>query len=242
MDFLAIDVGNSRIKTLYQSKNSGSDYHYFYNEQQLNEYLQTLHLSSVYLIICDVGNKLSNIFFNKVELFKHYIILNHKTPLPIKNFYETPNTLGYDRIASVVGAIELFPDINSLVIDAGTAITYDIITKNKEYLGGAISPGINLRFKALNEFTANLPLETFKNISTFPAKNTSNCIKTGVIEGVLAEIEHFIEDATIQFSPLQTIITGGDSTNLVKYLKKTIFVEENLVLIGLINILKHNVL
>ncbi len=242
MDFLAIDVGNTNIKILHHSKHLVSYFQRFYNEQQINEYLSSLDLNSTYIIVCDVSNKLSEIFFKKIKLFKHYILLNHQTLLPIKNLYNTPHTLGFDRIASVVAASVLFPNVNSLVIDAGTAITYDIINKNNEYLGGAISPGIYLRFKALNEFTGKLPLETFNEVKPFPSNNTSDCIKNGVVEGVVAELEYFIKKANQDFFPLQTILTGGDSKNLVKYIKNSIFVEENLVLIGLINILKYNVL
>lgn len=242
MDFLAIDVGNSRIKTLYQSNKSNSHISVFHNDNDFLSYINTLSLSSISLIVCDVRNKLPNNFFEIIKNTKHHIILSHLTNLPIKNNYDTPHTLGYDRIASVVAATYIFPEANSLIIDAGTAITYDIITHNKEYLGGAISPGIQMRFRALNEFTGKLPLVKFNEIKTFPAKNTSNCIELGVINGVIAEINDFIENANQQFYPLQIILTGGDSPNLVKYIKKTIFVEENLVLIGLINILKYNVL
>jgi type III pantothenate kinase len=241
MNFLAIDIGNTRIKVLNEQENINQTFVFTNNHEFIN-YINSLDLTITSIILCDVRNKVDETINKILKNAKHFILLNQTTKLPIINKYETPETLGYDRIAAVIGASTLHPNYNLLVIDVGTAITYDIITINKEYLGGAISPGINLRFKSLHENTGKLPLLTTFNNNIFPAKNTFNCIETGVLNSVIFEIERYIDIVTEQFSPIKIILTGGDAQNLVKFLKKPIFVNTNLVLIGLINILKYNVL
>ncbi len=242
MNFLAIDIGNSLIKTLIQENNKPDFFQYFTTEQEAISYLSSIDVENFHTIICDVRNNLSEKFMQITSQSRQLIILNHETPLPIINSYGTPHTLGYDRIAAVCGAAKLFPQSSILVIVAGTAITYDILTHEKEYIGGAISPGLSLRFKALHEHTSKLPLVHYNNHINFPGKNTQQCIESGVILGVVAEIEYFISITGQQFSPITVILSGGDSQNLVKFIKTPIFVEQNIVLTGLINILKYNVL
>ena len=174
------------------------------------------------------------------ENFNQFIELSHLTPIPIENLYETPETLGKDRLAAAVGANELFPDQNLLIIDAGTAITYDWVTEKNQYLGGNISPGLEMRFNALNQLTGKLPL--VKPSSPFPelGRNTEEAIRAGVQWGILFEIEQYLENFNRNFKNLQIIMTGGDSKFFDKYLKKTIFVHFNLTLIGLNRILEYN--
>ena len=242
MNFLALDVGNSRIKLMLQQSHELPQIKVFQTEQEAISFLSILNINDFHSIVCDVRNNLSSLLLDKLNQSKKFIFLNHQTRLPISNLYETPETLGYDRIAAVCGGSELFPHSAILVIDAGTAITYDLLNEQKEYLGGAISPGLSIRFKALNEYTGKLPLANFNESILFPGKNTNQCIEFGVIHGLVAEIESIIDYNTEKYSSLTVILTGGDSQNLVKIIKKTIFVEPNLVLIGLINILKYNAL
>ncbi len=244
MTFLAVDIGNTLIKVYSLDDTSNNiTSRFFTSLQELSDYIHSFPYRSIHMIVSDVRNILSEkSIYDFKQQANTFVVLNHETPLPIKNAYETPNTLGYDRIAGVVAASCLFPNTHCLVIDAGTAITYDLITSDKTYLGGAISPGIQIRFKALNEFTGKLPLGHINNLKTFPAKNTIDCIEYGVLYGTIAEMNEYIQYCEQKYSPLQIIITGGDSLFLVKYLKNTIFVETNLVGIGLINILKYNAL
>lgn len=243
MTFLAIDIGNSLIKVYCETDDKNITSHIFSSTQELTDYIHSSFYRAVNIIISDVRNVLSQkSIYDFKQRANTFIVLNHETPLPIKNAYETPHTLGYDRIAGVVAASNIFPNSHCLVIDAGTAITYDLITPDKTYIGGAISPGIQLRFRALNEFTGKLPLGQKNDLKTFPAKNTIDCIEYGVLFGVIAEMNDYIQYSQQKYSPLKIIITGGDSLFLVKYLKNTIFVEPNLVAKGLINILKYNVL
>ena len=168
------------------------------------------------------------------------IELSYDTKLPITIDYKTPQTLGKDRIAGVVGAKSLFPDENILVIDAGTCITYDILDAKGNYLGGSISPGLQMRFKALNNFTHKLPLIQCREFDELTGKSTEESILSGVLQGINYEIDGFIEAYRKQFSTLKIILTGGDALYFEKTLKNGIFVSSNIVLIGLKEILKYN--
>ena len=172
--------------------------------------------------------------------FQLFIELDHHTPLPIENLYETPETLGKDRIAAAVGANELFPGQNILIIDAGTAITYDVVSEKNEFLGGNISPGLQMRFKALNQFTGKLPLINYSNEFQLIGRNTEEAIRAGVQNGILYEIERTIETFNRNYENLQIVMTGGDSIFFDKKLNYSIFVHFNLTLIGLNRILEHN--
>ena len=163
------------------------------------------------------------------------------TPLPIKNEYKSPVSLGNDRLAAVVGANSIFPGSNVLVIDAGTAITYDIITDNAVYTGGNISPGMSMRFRALHKFTDRLPLVGQDVNYTGFGDTTESAIISGVQKGIIYELEGYYEDAGRKYSNLKVILTGGDAKFFDKILKKRIFVEPNLVCIGLNTILEYNV-
>lgn len=172
--------------------------------------------------------------------FQLFIELDHHTPLPIENLYETPETLGKDRIAAAVGANELFPGQNILIIDAGTAITYDVVSEKNEFLGGNISPGLQMRFKALNQFTGKLPMINYSDEFQLIGRNTEEAIRAGVQNGILYEIERTIETFNRNYENLQIVMTGGDSIFFDKKLNYSIFVHFNLTLIGLNRILEHN--
>lgn len=171
----------------------------------------------------------------------YYLRLSHKTALPITNAYKTPETLGRDRLSVAVAAADLFPKKNCLIIDAGTCITYDFIDKKGVYHGGSIAPGIEMRLKAMNAFTANLPLIQRKKLSQTIGKDTETSIRTGAQHGATMEIEGNIEHYTALFGRLQVLLTGGDAKYFAKNLKTQIFVNQNLVLLGLNKILNYNV-
>ena len=239
---LVIDIGNSRMKLA------------LFNERDLMfnvpvDDLKTEHIQ----VLLDEHPDLKNVIVSAVRdypdglkaflksSFEHFIELDAETPVPIVNKYETPETLGKDRLAAAVGATELFPGENTMVIDAGTAITYEIVTANNEYLGGNISPGLETRFKALNHFTGKLPLvassDEFKMIGT----DTESAIRAGVQVGLLFEVQKYIEYFNTIYQNLKIIITGGDAKFFDKKLKNSIFVHFNLTLIGLNRILEYNV-
>ncbi len=172
--------------------------------------------------------------------FDLFIELDHQTELPIENLYETPETLGKDRLAAAVGANELFPDQNLLIIDAGTAITYDLVSEKNEFVGGNISPGLQMRFKALNHFTGKLPLVSYSDEFQEIGRNTTDAIRAGVQNGILYEIAQTIELFNKNYQNLQIVMTGGDSIFFDKKLNYSIFVHFNITLIGLNRILEHN--
>jgi len=141
----------------------------------------------------------------------------------------------------VVGASFLCPDCEILVIDAGTAITYDFIDSKKVYWGGNIAPGLDLRLRALHEFTQKLPLVSVKNETPFIGNSTDSAILSGVIYGIVFEIDGYINELKIKYPQLSTFLTGGSTFYFAAKLKNAIFAERNLVLIGLNRILQYNV-
>jgi type III pantothenate kinase len=172
--------------------------------------------------------------------FKTSIELDAETPLPIENCYNSKDTLGKDRLAAAVGAFHLYPNKNVLIIDAGTAITYDLVNEKGQYVGGNISPGIEMRFKALNQFTGRLPLVEKKEFDKLFGKTTEEAIRAGVQHGVVFEADKAIDTFKEFYRNLNVIITGGDANFFDKKLKNSFFVHFNLIAIGLNRILEHN--
>lgn len=260
---LIIDIGNTKIKFFivnngsiidsfsnYFAIKNNSNIHNLYKTDEINKLkilLSKYKLS--YCFISSVNDSFENltIIYSFLEkYFKDRILtFNHKMKLPISVLYESKNTVGLDRLAAVSGASVLLPQKNILVIDVGTAITYDILNENNEYLGGNISLGINLRYLALNKFTNKLPLlsktgEKFTK-NNFFAKNTENAIHFGVENGVYYEVEANIYYFNNIFNNLNVVFCGGDAFFFENMFKKSIFAEKNLVAIGLNKILELNV-
>jgi type III pantothenate kinase len=174
---------------------------------------------------------------------KHFngVFLNSTTKLPIIIKYATPNTLGNDRIANAVGLSILYPKQNSLSIDIGTCIKYDILTENREYLGGAISPGFAMRLKAMNAFTDKLPLVEKSLPTHLIGDSTEGCLLSGAYFGALAEMTEIINSYKLRFPKLNVVATGGDLYYFEKELKNSIFAHPFLTLVGLNEILNYNV-
>ena len=192
-------------------------------------------------IISSVVNYSREIIDYLSMLYGTCIELNHSTPIPLENKYITPDTLGYDRIAAAVGAYTICPGKNVLVIDAGTDITYDIVTSRGEFLGGNISQGLEIRFKSLNKYTNRLPyLERPNEVPPLVGSTTREAIQSGIVNGLLFEMDGFIGAISELYPKLQVVLTGGDANYFVGKLKNSIFVDPNLNLIGLNRILEHN--
>lgn len=166
--------------------------------------------------------------------------LDSRTPLPVENLYETPETLGYDRMAAVVGASERFPGRDLLVIDAGTCITYEFIDAAGRYHGGNISPGRQMRFKALHSFTGRLPLVTPEGTLLPLGKDTDTAIRAGVLKGMEYEIAGYIGAMRHKYPELLVFLTGGDDFSFDTNVKSIIFADRFLVLKGLNRILNYN--
>ena len=168
------------------------------------------------------------------------LVLSHQLKLPFSNEYATPTTLGVDRIALVSAAASQYPNENVLVIDAGSCITYDFLTSENKYLGGAIAPGMEMRYKAMHHFTANLPLLKAEVPKNLIGDSTNNSMHIGVFQGVISEIEGFIDRYIENFSHLTVILTGGDAHFLRDSIKNDIFANSNFLLEGLNYILEIN--
>lgn len=166
--------------------------------------------------------------------------LDHLSKIPITSPVGKPETIGADRLAMVVAASELFPDKNNLVVGLGTAVTYNFINKKKEFLGGSISPGMEMRFKSLQMFTAKLPL--IKKDWNFPliGYDTRTNILSGVILGMAKEIDGIIDSYSEKYTNLNVLLTGGDSTYFAHHLKNKIFADLNLIFKGLYAISELN--
>ncbi len=171
---------------------------------------------------------------------KYFLKFNHQTPVPIGNLYESKSTLGLDRLAAAVGGSTLFPEEELMIIDAGTAITYDLIDKCNNFLGGNISPGLKMRFKALHKFTSKLPEVISQENWPEYGKNTEEAIRAGVQQGMILEIDGTISQIHERWPGCKVLLTGGDSLFFEKKLKNTIFVKFELTLIGLNRILEFN--
>ncbi len=239
---LVIDIGNTLSKVALFDRTDIVELNtikkisvgYF---QNLLANLQDIQ-SSIIAHVADIDMQIINYLASDLNL----IVLSETTPLPFVNKYETPSSLGYDRIAAVAGASGIFPNQNVLVIDAGSCITYDFITSENEYLGGGISPGLKMRFSALNTFTDKLPLinsDTEKRVELI-GTNTKKSILSGVQNGVLHEVDGIIDAYKTLFPGIKIVLSGGDYKNFDKTLKNNIFATPNIVLRGLNRILDFN--
>jgi len=170
----------------------------------------------------------------------HFMELTAATPVPVRNLYKTPETLGKDRLAAIVGAYSLFPGRDILVMDTGTALTIDFIDKEGNYRGGNISPGLNMRFRALHDYTQKLFLQHKTDDYQLLGDTTASAIVSGVQNGIIFEMNYYINHFVKEFPALVTILTGGDVNFFVNKFEMSIFAESNLVIIGLENILKFN--
>jgi type III pantothenate kinase len=169
------------------------------------------------------------------------LFLTHRLPLPIGVNYDTPETLGVDRIASAAAAHHRFPGENILIIDAGTCITADLLTADGVFQGGLIAPGINMRIKAMHQFTDHLPEVQPTTSITYPGKSTKESLIVGSVNSAVAEMVTLIQQLKSQYGDIRVVVTGGDLSYFDKHLKNEIFASPNLVLDGLYQILKINV-
>ena len=239
---LIIDIGNTLTKLAVFSQDQLVE---LSSTEDLNPHLLSEFIKKYPRIKSSILSAVK-VYEPEIDIFlgskTHYVKFNHTTHLPFVNDYGTPETIGKDRLAAVAGASDIAPNSNVLVIDAGTCITYDILTSENVYLGGAISPGIQMRFMALNTFTGNLPLihSNQKTETELVGKTTHGSILSGVNRAVISEVDGMINEYRLAFDGLKVVVTGGDFNYFDKYLKNSIFAAPNLVLIGLKKILEIN--
>ncbi|MGC4040446.1 MAG: type III pantothenate kinase [Flavobacterium sp.] len=238
---LTIDVGNTRIKAAVFEQDRILEVFIFGKEELLSQvdFILKKFEKIQNLVIASVG-KIEKEQFSALKNRLGIYFITHESKFPFANLYSTPTTLGIDRMVLAAGAVTQFPKQNRLVIDAGTCITYDFIDDKDNYLGGAISPGIRLRYQSLNDYTAKLPLLTKKEPENFIGNSTQESIHSGVINGVASEIDGFIESYKTQYAKFRIILTGGDADFLAKRLKNTIFANSNFLLESLNQTFQYN--
>ena len=239
---LIIDIGNTLAKVaLFED-----------SDPLVVTYLPLLTVEALELVLSNSGlarpdcailssvRHFDDVIIDYLKANFRLLLLSADTSLPIKNLYGSPDTLGYDRIAAAVAAAALFPERNVLIINAGTAITYDLVTNRAEYLGGAISPGLTMRLMALHSFTQKLPLVELKDETSIVGRTTEESILSGVVNAARAEIDGMIEKFNNHYDQLAVILSGGDIKYFDKSLKNSIFAIPNIVISGLNQLLAFN--
>lgn len=240
---LCIDQGNSRTKIALFKKDGRIVKNLLYKSFTSAD---VERLFSLYPIKNSIVSTVANIDAAVVNalnrLSQHFILFDYLTPLPIANCYETPETLGQDRIASAVGAATLCPDKNLLIVDAGSAITYDFVSAEQGYLGGNIAPGIKMRLTVLHQMTKKLPQVEVEQNALTPlfGKNTKEAIAAGVVRGVVFEVKGYMRALSEQGIDFVAFATGGHAPYILNGMKDGMRHEPNLVLIGLNKILEYN--
>ncbi len=239
MTALALDIGNTRIKAGVFEGSIPTAF-FVFKTMSKNRVASLVKNHAVsHCIICNSG-KLDDDLIEYLGEHTILLLLNATTPLPIGITYLTPHTLGRDRIAACVGAwVENFNG-TSLVINMGTCITMDIVSSAGVFLGGNISPGLKMRMKAMHKFTASLPMVEIKVNEGDLGNDTQTAMQNGGVKGAFREVDTFIEGMRRQFDEIKVFLAGGDAHLFEKYTKNVIFARPNIVLQGLIEILRYN--
>lgn len=234
---LTIDAGNTQLKTGYFADDELMEVRRFYSSQltELADYVQELKVGSV--ACSSVLSEEQNMNL-KEHMPVPVIFLGSGDKLPIHNTYETPKSLGFDRLCNAVAVAEKIAKGYGLSIDIGTCVKFDLVHTEQGYLGGSISPGIDLRYKSLHDYTANLPLLKERFSQGLTGTSTEKAISSGVINGMHAEILKMIEWYEEVYSDLTIFVTGGDAQYFDFTSKNNIFADENLTLRGLYAVYK----
>lgn len=234
---LVLDFGNTRVKAALFGDGQLQQFQSFSNTQQLmsssllQQNIQNCVIGSVTKAHEGIEAQLSSKF--------HTYIFNGDSKIPLKNLYKSARTLGSDRIAASVGAFSIYPNQNVLTIDAGTCIKYNFVNQQNEYLGGAISPGIPMRLRAMHDYTAALPLvEIDKNYELLIGQSTNDSLLSGALIAATCEVDGMIARYQDLYPQLLVLITGGDGDYLCSHLKSRFFANQHLILHGLNTILQ----
>lgn len=239
---LTIDVGNTRIKSAVFENNTLIETDAFTNENFKNSIEKKIkNFSKIENIIVSSVGKLNETELKFLESAANLHVINRDQAFPFVNQYATPSTLGIDRMVLAAGAVLQFPKQNRLIIDAGTCVTYDYVDERDVYHGGAISPGIRLRYEAMHNYTSKLPLLNKEEPKNIIGDSTNQSMHSGVINGLTFEIEGYINSLTSQKENFIIILTGGDAIFLAKRLKNTIFANSNFLLESLNNLYQYQI-
>jgi type III pantothenate kinase len=238
--FLTIDIGNTRAKVGIFDENRNLIDHLVIKTLspfRLSKLINNYHIT--HSIVCNSGVVEQEII-DLLSSETKFEWLSDKSSLPLKLQYKTPNTLGRDRIAAAIGAWRFVGSKNPcLIINMGTCITMDIVCDGV-FLGGNISPGIAMRLKAMHKFTARLPQVNIVLPDNDLGDSTVSALQNGGIKGAFREVDTFIHEMSTKYDDLKVLLAGGDANLFGNYTKNVIFVRPNIVLEGLLEILKYN--
>ena len=246
---LCIDQGNSRTKVALMTDEGKMVKHLIYKSFSSADVERLFDLyditDSIISSVVDIEAAVVNTLARRSQ---HFVLFDHNTPVPIINKYDTPQTLGQDRLAAAVGAKSMCPNENLLIIDVGSAITYDFVSAEGEYVGGNIAPGLKMRFTMLQRMTKKLPLVEVDENELIPlfGTNTRDAIAAGVIRGVAYEVKGYMRTLKEKMPHFQTYLTGGHAPYILNNVrtsrneKRELHHEKYLVLQGLNEILKFN--
>ena len=246
---LCIDQGNSRTKVALMTDEGKMVKHLIYKSFSSADVERLFDLyditDSIISSVVDIEAAVVNTLHRRSQ---HFVLFDHNTPVPIVNRYDTPETLGQDRLAAAVGAKTLCPEENLLIIDAGSAITYDFVSDEGEYMGGNIAPGVKMRLTMLQRMTKKLPLVEVEENELIPlfGTNTRDAIAAGVVRGIAYEVKGYMRTLAEKVPHFRTFVTGGHAPYILNNVrssrseKRELRHEKYLVLIGLNEILRFN--
>ena len=246
---LCIDQGNSRTKVALMTDEGKMVKHLIYKSFSSADVERLFDLyditDSIISSVVDIEAAVVNTLHRRSQ---HFVLFDHNTPVPIINRYDTPETLGQDRLAAAVGAKTLCPEENLLIIDAGSAITYDFVSDEGEYMGGNIAPGVKMRLTMLQRMTKKLPLVEVEENELIPlfGTNTRDAIAAGVVRGIAYEVKGYMRTLAEKVPHFRTFVTGGHASYILNNVrssrseKRELRHEKYLVLIGLNEILRFN--
>ncbi|MDR0694745.1 MAG: type III pantothenate kinase [Prevotellaceae bacterium] len=236
MTKLLLDIGNSAVKIAVadHEKLLAVQQHETLTDDILQPLVQTCKPGIA--VVASVRKDGEAVKKQLQAYVKKVLFCTPALPLPVHNLYATPGTLGIDRLAAVVGAQHLFPQRDCMIIDCGTAITIDFLSRHGTFPGGNISPGLQMRFKALHRFTEQLPMGAVTGSAAPVGTTTQEAIEAGVVLGIVHELEGYIH----AYPGVTVIFTGGDAIYFAKRIKNPIFVVPNLNFTGLAKIADYN--
>lgn len=238
---LCIDWGNNFVKAgLFEAGKLTASYTYPSHDALIRIVDLVDEHQPAYAIISSVSNKSVELESLLTAKVKKLIVMTDKTPLPIMNAYSS-DSVGVDRLAMAVGAHIEYPGKNNLVVCLGTCITYNFIQNNRTFRGGAISPGLHMRLKAMHEFADKLPAVGIDGDTLLLGYDTETCMRSGAVYGIVSEVDGMVNEFKSKYSDFNAVLTGGDMAYFAGKLKCEIFADPDIILKGLNIILKHNV-
>lgn len=243
MNFLTVDRGNTRVKAAIFSSDGKLQQSAAFSPEEAVDKIAAMAAGAQIKgsCYCTVAGAEGAALAEALSPYGPCIQLTADARLPVMNAYHSPETLGADRLAMVVAARAAHPDKNNMVIALGTCITYNFVTKQGTFRGGAISPGLRMRLQAMHHFTDRLPEVSLEGDLLLLGYDTPTCMRAGAVYGLAAEVHGMLQAYSAQYGEFNAILTGGDAAQIARQLKMEIFADPDLTLRGLYLILRHNV-